>query len=166
MAEIRPEPNWSLAFGAGVTASAAAGVFFVFVSPALGLCRIDYPHMLGQLEYPEGALSVALGWLVFVLGGIAFALLYANYLHDRLPGPNWLQGLFYGGFAIFMVSSVVFFPLMAFHPSVRSGKLPAPGFFGFGLSGWVAVLTNFLGHCLYGVTLGAIYRRKIIYSSS
>lgn len=164
--DIRLEPNLPLAIVAGALSSVACGIFFVFLSPALGLRRVDYPYLLGQLEYPEGTLSVALGWLVFVFGGIAFALLYANYLHDRLPSPNWLQGLLFGGLGIFVVSSVVFFPLMGFHPLVRSGKLPAPGFFGFGLSGWAAVLTNFLGHCLYGVTLGGIYRRKFMFSSS
>lgn len=162
----RSQPYTPLAVVAGLLSSLAAGLFLVFLAPALGLSRFDYPYLLGQLEYPEGKLSIILGWLLFLLGGVLCAFCYAYYLHDRLPGPGWLQGLVFGGIAAFLVSSLVVFPLMGLYPLVRERKLSAPGFFALGLSGWNAVFTNFLGHCLYGLLLGRIYRRKLIFSSS
>ena len=162
----RSQPYTALAVVAGFLSSLAAGLFLVFLAPALRLSKIDYPYLLGQLEVPEGKLSVMLGWLLFLLGGVLWALFYAHYLHNHLPGPGWLQGLTYGGIGIFLLSSVVVFPLMGLHPWVEAGKLAAPGFFAFGLSGWKAVFTTFLGHCLYGILLGRIYRRHLIFSSS
>ncbi len=161
----RAQPYTALAVVAGLLSSLAAGLFLVFLAPALGLSKIDYPYLLGQVEYPEGKLSIFLGWLLFLLGGVLFALFYTSYMHDRLPGPGWLQGLIYGGIALFLFSSLIVFPLIGLHPLARAEKLAAPGFCAFGLSGWSAVLTNLLGHCLYGILLGRMYRRKLIFSS-
>lgn len=163
---VHSQPHTPLAIISGLVGSLAAGLFLVLLSPTLGLAKIDYPYLLGQLWYPEGKLSFVAGWVLFLLGGILCSLFYAYYLHDRLPGPGWLQGLIYGGIDLFLLSSVIVFPLMGLHPLVQEGKVLAPGFFAFHLSGWRAVLTNFLGHCLYGLLLGRIYKRKLMFSSS
>ena len=160
-----PRPYTALAVVSGSLSSLCAGLFFVFLAPWLGLTRIDYPLLLGQVEYPEGKISLALGWVLFLLGGTLCALFYASHLHDHLPGPGWLQGLVFGGLGVFLVSSLVIFPLLGLHPLAKEGKLLAPGFFAGRLSGWMAVLTSFLGHCLYGVLLGWMYRRKLVFSS-
>lgn len=158
-------PDVALAVVAGLLSSAAAGLFLVFLAPTLGLVKVDFPYLLGRLWYPEGKLTLVGGWGLFLLGGVFWAFIYASYLHDRLPGPGWLQGCIYG-VGLFLLTSLLVFPLMSLHPLVREQKLLAPGFFGLGLSGWKAALSNFLGHCLYGLLLGRIYRRKLIFFSS
>lgn len=157
----RPYP--ALAVVAGLLAALAAGLFLGTLAPALGLVQIDYPRLLGQLGFPEGRLAIIYGWGVFLLGGVGAAWVYAYYLYDRLPGPGWLQGLLFGGIGLFLFSSLAILPLFDLHPLAREGRLAAPGLFALRLTGWKALLANFLGHCLYGLLLGRIYRRKLIF---
>ena len=92
------------------------------------------------------------------------ALVYAFYVYGRIPGPGWLQRLIYGGVGIFLISSLVFFPLLNWiHPLVRANQMPAPGIFGLGLGGGLIVWANFLGHSVFGFILGVLYRRHLVF---
>jgi len=160
----------SRAVGAGIVGTVVLWLFLAGSAPLLGLGKLDYPRLLGTflsgvLDLPTSKLWFLAGSLLFLVGGIAWALIYASYLCDRLLGPGWLQGLTYGGLGVFLVSSLLFFPLMSLaHPLVRSGQMPAPGFFGLGLSGSRVALANFLGHCLFGIVMGVIYRRRLVFT--
>ena len=160
----------SRAILAGLSAAAVLGLWLGWLAPRLGLGKLDSPHLLGTyllggFGFPEGKLVVLCGWLLFALGGIVWALIYASYICDRLLGPGWLQGLTYAGVGVFLVTSLLILPVIGLvHPLVRAGRMPAPGLLGLGLSGGRVVLANFLGHCLF--ILGILYRRRLVFSSS
>lgn len=80
----------------------------------------------------------------FVLG-VAFALAYAKSV-DQLPGRNnWKSGLSFG-LALWLLSGVVFFPLVG------------AGFFAMGLgAGILPIVGSLVLHLAYGLTLGAVY---------
>ncbi len=80
----------------------------------------------------------------FVLG-VAFAMAYAKGV-DRLPGHNnWKSGLTFG-LALWLLSAVVFFPVVG------------AGFFGMGLgAGILPVAGSLVLHMAYGLTLGTVY---------
>jgi hypothetical protein len=80
----------------------------------------------------------------FVLGTL-FALAYAR-LVDQLPGRNsWRSGLVYG-LGLWLLSAVIFFPLMG------------AGFFALQLgAGLLPVLGSLILHLAYGGVLGLIY---------
>lgn len=80
----------------------------------------------------------------FVLG-VAFAMAYAKSV-DRLPGHNnWKSGLTFG-LALWLLSAVVFFPVVG------------AGFFGMGLgAGILPVAGSLVLHMAYGLTLGTVY---------
>jgi hypothetical protein len=95
---------------------------------------------------------------------MGWALVYAFYIHGRLPGPGWLQGLLSVGMGGFLISSLVVLPVLGWiHPLARAARIPAPGVFGLGFVSGRAVVGNLLGHCLYGLTLGILYRRRLIF---
>ena len=158
------------AAGAGVLGAATLQLFLAGPAPLLGLKNVDYPALLGtffsaSFGQPQNEVWILAGWLLLLAGGIVWALIYAYRFCNRLPGPGWLQGLTYGGLGVFLVSSLLFFPLMGFlHPLARSGQIPSPGLFGVGLSGERVAVANFLGHCLFGIVVGAVYRRRLVFS--
>ena len=159
------------AIGGGLLGTAALGVFVGELAPRLGLAKVDFPHLLGTLfsgvfGFRESTFWTLVGWLLFALGGTGWAMVYALYVYGRIPGPGWLQGLLFGGVAVFLVTSLVFFPVLSWiHPLMRADEIPAPGLFGCGLDGGQIVLANFLGHCLFGFTLGVLYQRRLVFSS-
>ena len=145
-----PYPNIPRAIWTGLLGAAIFILFVSKLSPRLGLGEVDYPYLVGSalptgFGLAESARWLA-GWLVCLFAGLGWALIYAFYVHERLPGPGWFQGLLYAGVGGSLISSLVFFPILGWmHPSVRT------------------VLGNFLGHCLYGLTLGILYRRQLIF---
>ena len=157
------------AIAGGLLGTAALGVFAGELAPRLGLEKLDYPYLLGTLiagasESTENQFLILLGWLVFGLGGISWALIYAFYIYNRLPVAGWFQGLMYGGAGLFLISSLLFFPALSWiHPLVRAQQIPAPGMFGLGLNGQSILVVNFLGQCLFGLILGIIYRRRFVF---
>ena len=158
------------AMAGGLLGTLAFGLFARELAPRLGLEKLDYPYLLGTLiaEVPgftESRVWILVGWLIFALGGVGWALVYAFYVYERIPVPGWFQGLMYGGAGLFLISSLLFFPALGWiRPLVRVKRLSAPGLFGLGLDGKLIALTNFLGHCLYGFILGIIYRRRFVFS--
>ena len=157
------------ALAAGVLGAVCLEAFLAGLAPWLGLPKLDCVRLLGTLfstsfVFPASRPWLIPGWVYFLAGGIAWALIYASYFSDRLPGPGWLQGLAYGGLGVFLISSLVFFPLLGvIHPEVRAGRAPAPGLFGMGLFGGRGVLANFLGHCVFGLIVGVLYRRRLVF---
>jgi len=146
------------------------GAFLLGLAPHLGLGKLDYPHLLGSciwgwvgFGFPADGLLILLGWVVFFLGGVIWALVYACYVYPRLPFPGWLQGLIYG-VGVFLVTSLILFPLLSeVHPLVRSGQMEAPGAFGIGLAGHGIVLANLFAHSLFGLFLGVVYQRRLVF---
>lgn len=157
------------AIAGGVAGTAALTVFCVNLAPWIGLRRLDFPHLLATLPARflgplDGLPALVVGWLLLIGGGIAFTLVYAFYVYDRLPGPYWFQGLAYGGFGVFLVCSFGFFPLIGLvHPLVPAGEAAEPGGFGSALSVDRITLANFIGHCMFGIIVGLLYRRRLVF---
>jgi hypothetical protein len=93
----------------------------------------------GIYDVPIAAFSVNL------LAGLAWALVYARFVEERLPGPGWRRGMLFS-IVPWLLSLVVFFPLVG------------AGFFGAGLNaGPLPALGNLVLHLLYGAVLGTVY---------
>jgi hypothetical protein len=160
------------AVGTSILGTVVLEAFLVGLAPHVGLGKLNYPDLLGaffsaSLGLPTSKLWLVAGWSIFFVGGIAWALIYASCVYDRLPGPGWLQGLTYSGLGVFLISSLVFFPLISLiHRIAHSGQAQVPGIFGLGFSGGRVVLANFLGHCIFGLVVGVLYRRRLVFGMS
>ena len=115
------------------------------IEPSIGLPKIAVGQILSTvMSVSVGNLNVgaAGGWAVHLLVGIGFALIYAAFLYDRLPGHTLTRGAMYGAM-IFLLAQIAFMPLVG------------GGFFS---SGDVELLLgSLIGHVAYGVVLGWIY---------
>jgi len=91
---------------------------------------------------------LGIGWtggmvLHFINGSLIFPLVYAFVLFGVLPGGPVTKGVTFGVVLWFLAQSVVM-------PMVGGG------FFSANAGGAMAAVASFIGHMVYGATLGAI----------
>src|SRR5712664_3995029 len=133
-----PKLNLGRGIAAGAVGTAAI-TMIMLGAPLMGMPAMPIGDMLGSFLHIG---SVA-GWAMHVVIGLALALVYAGWFAARLPGGPALRGGIYG-FGVFLVAQVVVTPMMG-------GGL----FSGGNIS---IVAGSMLGHLVYGVMVGLIYR--------
>jgi uncharacterized membrane protein YagU involved in acid resistance len=129
---------------AGIVGTVVMTVLLLW-APLVGLPSLA----IGELLSTFLAVSVAVlgvgpagGWVIHLVMGIVFALLYAGVFAKRLPGRPVGRGALYG-FLVFMVAQLVFMPAVG------------AGVFSRGDPGMI--LGSLLGHLAYGAVVGGIY---------
>ena len=129
---------------AGIVGTVVMTVLLLW-APLVGLPSLA----IGELLSTFLAVSVAVlgvgpagGWVVHLVMGIVFALLYAGVFARRLPGRPAVRGALYG-FLVFVVAQLVFMPA------------GGAGVFSRGDPGML--LGSLLAHLAYGAVVGGIY---------
>ena len=128
----------------------------------LGFSRLSLPFLAGSLFTPDRRRAVVIGFVVYVIGGWAFAFLYFS-LFASLHLYTWwfgmTVGLLHGMFLL-----VVVLPLLPyFHPRIASEYdgaagtrlLEPPGFMGLNYGRRTPVMT-LCGQAVYGAALGSL----------
>jgi uncharacterized membrane protein YagU involved in acid resistance len=132
-------------------------------SQGLGLSRLSLPFILGTFFTGNRSLAGVLGFVVYVLGGWAFAFLYYVVFAEVGFSAWWLGALLGILHSLFLLIAIL--PLLpGFHPRMateRDGptairRLEPPGFMGLNY-GRETPLSTVLGHAVYGAILGAFY---------
>ncbi len=91
----------------------------------------------------------ALGLILNLLMGLVWAVAYALWFVQRLPGTDWQRGMLFS-LIPWALSLVVFFPIAGgglFGRDIEAGFLPALG--------------NLILHLVYGGVLGTLYRSEV-----
>jgi hypothetical protein len=129
-------------------------------SQLLGLSRMDLPLMLGTMLVEDPDRARVLGFLIHLVNGQVFALVYAGAFALIGEAWWWLGALF--GLVHGLAAVTVIMPLLpGIHPrmaSERSGPelhtvLEPPGPLGFNYGRETLVFT-LLAHVAYGAVLG------------
>jgi uncharacterized membrane protein YagU involved in acid resistance len=130
----------------------------------LGLSRMSIPFMLGTMVTPNRDRAPLIGFLIHVVNGWSFALLYA------LAFESWGRATWWLGAGIGLVHAlavlVAVMPLLpGLHPRMASEyrgpeptrALEPPGFLALNY-GHGTPLSALMAHLLYGAILGGFYR--------
>lgn len=132
-------------------------------SQFLGLSRLSLPYLFGTFVTSDRHRAMILGFVLYLLGGWAFAGLYWLMFSDLGFATWWLGaiiGLLHGAFLL-----LVLLPLLPhLHPRMASefddpyagALLEPPGFAGLNY-GRRTPLVTLLGQLCYGIILGAAY---------
>ena len=132
-------------------------------SQGLGFSRMSLPFILGTIFTPDRNKAPVAGFVVHLLGGWGFAVIY-GLVFEALGRATWWLGVLAGAVHGFVVL-VVFLPLLpGFHPRMASEHqgpepthaLEPPGFLGLNY-GRRTPLIAFLAHLAYGAILGGFY---------
>jgi hypothetical protein len=130
-------------------------------SQGLGYSRLSLPFLAGTMFTGNRNRAMVIGFVVYALGGWAFALLYFVLFASIGIATWWLGALLGTLHGLFLLACAL--PLLPYaHPRMASEHdgprstyvIEPPGFFGLNY-GRATPLTTLLGQALYGATLGA-----------
>jgi uncharacterized membrane protein YagU involved in acid resistance len=132
----------------------------------VGLTRMSLPYMLGTMFTPDRDRARLVGFLVHLVNGWLFAVIYAAAFESWRRTTWWLGALIvlvHGAFVLLAGVSII----PSLHPRMASEQqgptptrqLEPPGFMAlnYGRRTPIAVL---LAHLVYGAILGSFYRPK------
>jgi len=155
--------NWPVWLGSGFIATSLLTTAMA-ASQGLGLSRINVPYILGTMFTPDRDRAKVYGFLVHMVNGWIFALIYVGVFHV-LGRATWWFGALVGLLHSLLVLMVVFPLYPGIHPRMASEQrgptvvrqLEPPGFLGlhYGARTPIAVIVP---HVLFGAMLGLLYK--------
>jgi uncharacterized membrane protein YagU involved in acid resistance len=152
--------NWLLwGFLATITLTAISAA-----AQGLGLTRMNLPFMLGTIFTLDRDKAKFYGFLVHVMAGWVFSLVYVL-IFESLGAGGWWRGVIIGAIHGLFVLTVVMGLLPGMHPRMASEQhgpaaqnlLEPPGFLALNY-GVQTPLTIMLSHVIFGAILGALYK--------
>ncbi|UUZ84106.1 hypothetical protein LJK88_10315 [Paenibacillus sp. P26] len=130
--------DWGKVFKNGFLATAAMELFYRATNLVFHH-GIDVPYANGTVLSLQSPLLIYLaGYLIFLLGGVLFSLLYERFVRPK----NYRSGILYAILFVWLIADGLIFEPMG----------PA-GFLMLG-AGFKAVAVNLLAHGVYGWVLG------------
>ena len=151
---------WGALAGGAVGATTLASGYRL--AQELGWTRMDIPFLLGTVFTENRRLAAVIGWVVHLVNGLLFALLYAA-VFAATGLTSWWFGLALGAVhAGFVGGALVNVMLPAVHPRMgtpwtdaeETPLLEPPGFMLFNYGRRTALVTLVL-HLMYGTIVGA-----------
>ena len=133
-------------------------------SQGLRLTRISLPYILGVMFTPNRDRAKLIGFLVHLVNGWIFSLVYVAIFHTW-GHATWWTGAALGAAQALFVLTVVMSLLPGLHPRMASEhkgptatrQLEPPGFLALNY-GYQTPLSVLVAHVIYGAILGGLYR--------
>jgi uncharacterized membrane protein YagU involved in acid resistance len=152
-------PSWLLA---GFVATLALSTL-LSASQGLGLTRMNLPYLIGTFVTAKREKARFYGFMIHLVNGLAFSILYALIFQARHMA-NWWFGLLLGLAQALLVLTVGMSLMPGMHPRMASEQhgpnanrqLEPPGFMAlhYGVQTPVSV---FIAHAAFGAILGSLY---------
>jgi len=141
-----------------VIAGLVATIVFTMVlkmAPKMGMPKMDIVSLLGSMFSAKS--NQALGWMMHLMIGIVFALIYAFLWSSGIGAATWTSGLVFGAIHWLIVGMAMgMIPMM--HVGIKSGAVQAPGLWMTGNGGGVmAFMGGLVGHAIFGVLVALVY---------
>jgi uncharacterized membrane protein YagU involved in acid resistance len=132
-------------------------------SQGLRLTRINLPYILGAIFTPDRQRAKLIGFLVHLLNGWIFSLVYIAIFH-AWGRATWWAGAAVGVAQALFVLTAGMSLLPSLHPRMASEEtgptvtrqLEPPGFLALNY-GYQTPLSVLVAHLIYGAILGAFY---------
>ena len=142
---------------------AAAMEIFSFATRRAGLATVDLITELGSVDFDHLPIVANVAAVLAHLGvGVAWAVFYAFFFWGRFHFRPAIQGLLFAILPATLAILVVYPELALMHLPAHAVRLDLQGFFA-PLSP-AAVGSLLVSHALFGLTVGAIYRRPVGYA--
>ncbi len=125
----------------------------LMMAPRMGMPKMDIVGMLSTMFGRENHL---LGWMMHLMMGAVFALIYAFLWSRGILAPTWLGGLVFGT-AHWLVAGMVMGMIPLMHVGIRSGAVKAPGLWMTNNGGAMAFLGGLVGHMIFGMVVALVY---------
>lgn len=137
---------------AGVVASLVFSMILA-VAPKMGMPKMDIVSLLGSMF---GKPNQALGWMMHLMMGIVFALIYVFLWSSGIGAATWLFGLIFGAVQWLVVGMIMgMIPMI--HVGIKSGAVKAPGMWMTNNGGVMAFMGGLVGHMIFGIVIALVY---------
>jgi len=138
---------------AGVVASLVFSMVLA-LAPKMGMPKMDIVSLLGSMFSAKS--NQALGWMMHVVMGAVFALIYAFLWSLGIGTATWVGGLIFGVVQWLVVGMVMgMMPML--HVGIKSGAIEAPGLWMTNNGGLMAFLGGLIGHVIFGIVIALVY---------
>ena len=132
-------------------------------SQGLRLTRINLPYLLGAIFTPDRERAKLIGFLVHLVNGLIFSLVYVAIFHSLGRATWWIGAAIGLAHALFVLMVVVSL-LPSVHPRMASEQkgptvtrqLEPPGFLALNY-GYQTPVSVVVAHLMYGAILGMFY---------
>ena len=125
----------------------------LMMAPKMGMPKMDIVGLLGSMFGKE---NQALGWMMHLMMGVVFALIYAFLWSRGIGASTWLFGLIFGAVHWLIVGMAMgTIPMM--HTGIKSGAVQAPGLWMTNNGGLMAFMGGLVGHMIFGLIVALVY---------
>jgi len=123
------------------------------VAPTMGMPKMDIVDMLSTMF---GKPNRILGWIMHLMMGVVFALIYAYLWSLGIGSPGWLSGIIFGAAHWLMVGLMMaVIPMM--HVGIKNGEVEAPGLWMTNQGGMLSFVGGLMGHIVFGIVVALMY---------
>ena len=134
------------------------------LSQGIGLTRMNIPYLLGTMVTPDRQRAKLYGFVIHILNGWLFSILYVLIFESRHL-TSWWFGMLIGVAQALFVLTVGMTLMPSLHPRMASEQhgpsatrqLEPPGFMALNY-GFRTPLSVFVAHAAYGAILGSFYQ--------
>lgn len=137
---------------AGMVATIVMSIV-IRLAPMMGMPKMAIVPMLATMF---GKANQTLGWILHLMMGSIFALIYAYLLGIGVGNPGVQTALLFGLVHWLLVGLIMgFIPIM--HAGIKNGEITAPGFWMMAQGGAMAFVGGLIGHLFFALTVFLIY---------
>jgi len=122
-------------------------------APLMGMPRMD---IVGMLSTMFGKANRTLGWVLHLMMGSAFALIYTSLWSIGFGGPSISSALVFGA-AHWALAGLAMGMVPVMHVGIRSGEVQAPGWWMTSQGGLMSFMGGSMGHLVFAVVVALVY---------
>lgn len=124
------------------------------MAPLMGMPKMDIVGMLGSMFTKDG--NTALGWMMHLMMGIIFALMYAVLWSLHIGAATLVFGALFG-IGHWLIAGLIMGGVPMVHAGVKAGTVQAPGVYMMNNGGIMAFMGGLIGHVVYGLVVALVY---------
>jgi len=125
------------------------------LAPKMGFPKMDIVGLLSTMFSKKS--NLLLGWMMHLMMGVIFALVYAFLWSQGIGSATWVNGLLFGA-VHWLVVGVIMLMIPMLHAGIRSGEVKAPGMYmSANGGGMMAFIGGLMGHMVFGLVVALLY---------
>ncbi len=123
------------------------------VAPKMGMPKMD---IVGMLSTMFGKPNRVLGWMMHLMMGVVFALVYVFLWSIGIGSAGWLSGLIFGA-GHWMIVGLMMGLIPIMHVGIKNGDVEAPGLWMTKQGGMLSFVGGLMGHMVFGLVVALVY---------
>ena len=123
------------------------------MAPRMGMPKMDIVGMLGSMFNKDG--NTGLGWVMHLMNGVIFAIIYAALWGFGVGSATWVNGLVFGA-VHWLIAGLMMGGMPMMHAGIKAETVKAPGVLMLN-SGVMGLMGGLIGHAVYGLVVALVY---------